>query len=109
MLEREFQKKVIELAHMFGWKIAHFRTAINARGVHMTPVAADGKGWPDLVLVHPGRGVVLFRELKSDTGRLDPHQIAWGEWLLACGMDWGMWKPKDWDTIVGVLGGGRAT
>ena len=107
--EREFQRTVISLAHTFHWKVAHFRTAMNARGVYMTPVGADGAGWPDLVLVHPTRGTVLFRELKAEKGRLDPKQVAWGRWLTAAGCDWAMWKPSQINEIAVLLSAGRAT
>ena len=107
--ERDFQRQVIELAQMFEWRVAHFRTALNQRGHYQTPVAADGAGWPDLVLVHERSGRILFRELKSDKGRLAQNQEDWGRWLEAAGCDWGVWKPKDLDGIAVVLSGGRAT
>ena len=109
MLERDFQRAVIEVAHTFSWKVAHFRTAINARGHYQTPVGGDGAGWPDLVLAHSGSGRILFRELKSDTGRLAPNQQQWGDRLVACGCDWDVWRPADMKHIVTVLSGGRAT
>jgi hypothetical protein len=110
MLERDYQRKVIELAHLFHWRVAHFRTAMNARGVHMTPVAADGKGWPDLVLVNPLHHRILFREVKADRGRLSPEQEQWGAWLTSAGQDWGVWQPRDWDTVVvPTLTAGNAT
>lgn len=109
MNEREFQRAVIEVAHSFGWKVAHFRTAMNARGVHMTPVAADGKGWPDLVLVHPQQGVALFRELKSADGRLSAEQARWLADLNAAGLDAGVWRPIHMSQIVAQPSFGRAT
>jgi hypothetical protein len=106
--ERDFQRTVIELAHLFGWKVAHFRTAMNARGVYMTPVGADGAGWPDLVLIHPARGRILYRELKAERGRLDPRQTTWGEWLTAAGCDWTVWRPSDMPEITYTLSHGTA-
>src|SRR5690606_4527127 len=61
--ESAFQRQVLALAKMLGWRTAHFRPAMNQRGDWRTPVAGDGKGWPDLVLVKGER--VLFRELKT--------------------------------------------
>lgn len=107
--EKEFQKQVIELAHAFGWKIAHFRTAMNARGHYQTPVGADGAGWPDLVLVHPEWKLILFRELKTEKGKLAEHQRIWGEWLVAADQDWAVWRPSDLPIIATALSGGRAT
>ncbi len=99
---------MIELAHTFHWKVAHFRTAMNARGIYMTPVGADGAGWPDLVLVHPGTGRVIFRELKSEKGRVTSGQEAWGVWLSRCDLDWDVWRPSDMNTIAIELSNGRA-
>lgn len=106
--ERDFQRAVIDLAHTFGWKIAHFRTAMNARGAHMTPVGGDGKGWPDLVLVHPAAGLILYRELKSATGHIESAQRDWCAWLEDAGQDFAFWRPGDWDEIVETLSFGRA-
>ena len=108
MTERDFQRAVIEVAHSFGWRIAHFRTALNKRGHYQTPVAADGKGYPDLHLVHPERGVSMFRELKVGRNKPSAEQAAWGEWLTAAGCDWAVWRESDMDEIVSVLSGGRA-
>ena len=57
-----------------------------------TPVAADGQGFPDLVLARAG--VVLFRELKTDIGKVSDEQAAW---LQAVGGK--VWRPKMWSEI----------
>ena len=107
--ERDFQRKVLDLAKMMGWRVAHFRAALNARGHYQTPVAADGACWPDLYMLHPGRRTPpLYRELKSQKGKVDPLQQRWGDDLLACGQDWSVWRPSDWPEIVDALSGGRA-
>ncbi len=51
-------------------------------------------GYPDLTVVGP-RGV-LFRELKSDRGRLTPEQRTWLDRLTAAGADAAVWRPADW-------------
>jgi hypothetical protein len=121
MTESEFQEQIIELAHVFGWRIAHFRPAQTKHGWR-TPVSADGKGWPDLVLVHAGSPPikhvhtpagsaqrVLFRELKSESGQLSSEQLQWGDWLTAAGADWQLWRPSMLDEyIVPTLTFGRA-
>src|SRR4051794_27414866 len=48
--EAVFQDQVIEIAHIYRWRVAHFRPAQTSRGWR-TPVAADGMGFPDLVLI----------------------------------------------------------
>jgi hypothetical protein len=49
------------------------------------------KGWPDWTIRGP-RGV-LFRELKSQRGRVAPEQQEWLDALAAAGMDAGVWRP----------------
>lgn len=71
---RAWEDQVIELARLYGWRVAHFRAARTAKGWR-TPVGADGAGFFDLVLV---RGPdLLFVELKADTARLTDEQRAW--------------------------------
>jgi hypothetical protein len=47
--EASFLEQIIDLAHLFGWRVAHFRAARTFSGWR-TPVQGDGKGFPDLVL-----------------------------------------------------------
>jgi hypothetical protein len=102
--EKEFQKLVIELARTLGWTVAHFHTIKDARRGWVTPAAADGAGFVDLVLA--GRDQILFRELKTRTGRLSVDQQAWGEILTRNGADYGVWRPADWrQRIIRELGG----
>jgi hypothetical protein len=50
-------------------------------------------GFPDLVLV--GTRGLIFRELKSRTGIVEPAQREWGYALHATGHDWDVWRPSD--------------
>ena len=93
MSEAELQAAVVELAQLLKWRVAHFRPAMNARGEWRTAVAADGAGWPDLVLV---RDRVLFRELKSARGTLSVEQQDWAHTLKLAGADWDVWRPAQW-------------
>ena len=104
--ETELQGAIIEYVHKLGGAVAHFRPAKTAHGWR-TPVAADGKGFPDLVICVNGR--TLFRELKRQsptTSKLSPEQEACGEWLTDADSDWGVWRPMDWldGTIERELG-----
>ena len=101
--EAAFQRQVIRLARMTGWRTAAFRPAMNQRGDWRTPVQGDGKGWPDLVLVKGDR--ILFRELKTAAGQLSPEQREWRDTLVAAGADWALWRPRDWDAIEATLKG----
>jgi hypothetical protein len=93
--EAAFQKQVIDLAHLYRWRVAHFRparTTVAGKETWRTAVSADGQGFPDLVLAR--NGVVLFRELKTDHGKASHEQLAW---LLAVGG--AIWRPAQWSTI----------
>jgi hypothetical protein len=99
--EAEFQRMVIQLAKLRGFKVAHFRKVRvqrrNGSCYYETPVAADGKGWPDLVLC---KGKTLaFVELKTDDGRLEPEQKLWIEALGGAGAWVFVWRPSDWAAI----------
>jgi hypothetical protein len=91
---------VIDMAHLFGWRVAHFRK-VQTHGRWMTAVAADGKGFPDLVLAKLGR--VIFAELKTDKGRLSVEQELWLKELPDCVV----WRPRDWEQIERVLESGQ--
>ena len=77
--EKDFQHTVVEVAKLYGW--IHYHTYSSKR---------SPAGFPDLVLV---RDRVLFRELKTDTGKLSPHQKLWGDKLTAAGADFAVWRP----------------
>jgi hypothetical protein len=102
--EAELQSAVIELARLLGYRVAHFRPAQTVKGWR-TAVEADGKGFPDLVLVRrPAR--LLFVELKAARGRLHPDQQAWLE-LLGPAAEVYVWTPAEWSdgTVELVLRG----
>lgn len=87
--EKAFQADVVKLAKRNGW-----------RCFHVTNPLKSAPGWPDLVLVGPR---VLFRELKTETGRVSPAQEEWLADLTAAGVDAGVWKPSDWAEILRTL------
>jgi hypothetical protein len=106
--EAELQAAVIDLAHVYGWKVAHFRPAMTAKG-YRTAVSGDGKGFPDLVLAAPIRpdalvAKVLFVELKSAGGQVTQAQSVWHYRLYP---NVHVWRPADWHngTIQRVLSG----
>jgi hypothetical protein len=97
LLEKDLQRAVIDLAHLMGWRVAHFRPAQTARGWR-TAVEADGKGFPDLVLTRGGR--VMFRELKCNGGKASPEQEQWLRDLTAGGQDAGVWTDRELRTRI---------
>ena len=102
--EAAWQAQVIALAHLFGWRVAHFRPARTVHGWR-TPVAADGAGFPDLVLVGPR---VIFAELKSQRGRVSAAQRAWLDALSEAGVEAYLWRPSQFDEVADVLRPERA-
>ncbi len=98
--EAALQSQVIDLAHVFGWLVAHFRPAQNRRGHWQTPVQADGAGWPDLVLV---RERVIYAELKRVGEQPSAEQCMWLEALHNAGQEAYLWDERDWDAIVESL------
>ncbi|MBA4187575.1 MAG: hypothetical protein C0467_06105 [Planctomycetaceae bacterium] len=100
--EADFTAQVIQLAHIHGWKVAHFRPAETAKGWR-TAVQGDGAGFPDLILVKAGRPVV-YAELKSDGGKTSSAQDMWLETLRLTPSQAFVWRPDDWPEIEKVLG-----
>lgn len=98
--ELDFRRQIVGptgLATMLGWLHVSFRPAQTQHGWR-TPVTGElGKGWPDLVLIHPVKGRAMFRELKAADGSVSDAQT---EVLLALkdgGLDVGIWRPADLD------------
>jgi hypothetical protein len=93
MSEDDLLRAVLDMAALLGLKAAHFRPALSQSGRWHTAVGGAGKGYPDLTVVGPGG--VLFRELKSEVGRLSTDQRYWLADLKAAGADAGVWRPQD--------------
>lgn len=74
--ENGLQEGIIDLAHVLGYIVAHFRPAKTDKGWR-TPVGADGKGFPDLVLAHGRKARVIFAELKGTRGVVSAEQRMW--------------------------------
>jgi len=98
--EPEFQDWVLRVAERGGWCAFHIlRSDDVTMGVHTLRNSdhLDSHGWPDLVLARDG--VVLYRELKTDDGRLSRHQKRWGRTLP----NWDVWRPSDEERILAEL------
>lgn len=101
--EAQLQQAVINLAHANGWRVAHFRPVKQQRRDgsvrYLTPVQADGEGFPDLVTAKAGH-LPVFIELKDRKGSLSPAQRAW---LEALGESGHLCRPADWDLMERLL------
>lgn len=82
MTERQLQGTVQQLAQVLGWR--HYHTHDSRR---------SNPGYPDLTLVHPGQGRVIWAELKTTRGRVSPAQREWIGDLEAAGQEVYVWRP----------------
>lgn len=103
--EADFQRAVIDYAHLHGWKVVVFRVmrTVRANGSvqWMTPFGADGKGFFDTTFV---RERLVFAELKFRKDRKQsPDQEIWEARLKAAGQEVYLWFPKHWPQIEEVL------
>ena len=92
MTEAELFEEVRKLLHLYGWLYYHTHDS-----------RRSNPGFPDLVMVRPssagGAWQLLYRELKSEKGRLTDEQDRW-LWALReayCDMD--VWRPSDMERI----------
>lgn len=101
MNEKQFSEQVIDLAHLYGWRVAHFTQAqVGRGGAWVTPIKADGKGYPDLTLA---RERVIFAELKVGYNKPTEEQLQWMLWLTGAGAEHHLWYPKDLEQIQKTL------
>lgn len=79
---RQLLDRIINRCDQLGLMVYHNPESIRAQ-----------PGFPDLVIV--GRRI-LYREVKTGSGRLSPTQTTWRYKILAAGGDWRLWMPGDW-------------
>jgi hypothetical protein len=93
--------QVIQLAKHRGWRVAHFRPGLTRGGKWVTPVQADGKGFPDLLMTRREQMIVV--ETKVDGRRATPEQEAWLAAFAMAGVPAYLWCPEDWPVIEKIL------
>lgn len=128
LTEAAFQRRVIGLARAYDWRIYHAPDNRPAGKSGRAQRMADrtAVGFPDLLLIRPGRLVVA--ELKTRTGKIGPGQREWLDAFHALAVTVGtyveetdddlnmpappsiqacLWRPADWDTIHETLRDGQ--
>jgi hypothetical protein len=95
--EADFQAQVVDIARWNRWSHIY----------HTHDSRRSAPGFPDLVLARPGE--LAFAELKTDTGRPTPTQLAWLAVLATVEaategtVHAHLWRPSDIDTITATL------
>ena len=99
---KDLQKSVIDLAHMKHWHVVHNPTIQDARGIWRTALAADSRGFPDLLCF---RDRVIAIEIKGDGDTMKPEQEEWRNRCHRAGVEHYVVRPKDWldGTVEGIL------
>jgi len=94
--EKQFQAAIVDLAQQLGWHCFH---TFDSR--------RSASGFPDLFMVRGRRAIAA--ELKSDTGRVTEAQDVWLAALAEAGVETFVWRPRDKQTITGILIGRPAS
>lgn len=90
LTEEAFQQRILDYCRLRG--LLAYHTHDSRRSV---------AGFPDLVIVGGDR--ILYRELKTNGGKLSADQEKWLVRLKAAGGDASVWRPHQWDLIVSIL------
>jgi hypothetical protein len=85
--EAEFQSAICALARRMGCVVFHPKD-----------VRRSEPGFPDLTIL--GDNGLLFREIKTEEGRLRPEQADWLAKFDKANIDAAVWRPSDWPERV---------
>ena len=91
LTEKQWLRQVTDLARLYRWHVYHPWLSIRSE-----------RGWPDVAMVRPPR--LILAELRTDRGKVTPHQQEWLDLLGACpGVETHLWRPSDFDRIAEVM------
>jgi hypothetical protein len=93
--EADWQRLVTDLATLHGWFWDHDHDSRRKKA-----------GWPDLPMIHEGRGLMIWVELKVPPYGCTPAQLAMHARLRAAGQSVNVWMPCHWPEVCRVLTGG---
>ena len=104
--EADLQKAICDAATLFGWKIFSVRrSAVPGKRGPVSVVTNDGKGYPDLTLIHPVQGRILFIECKSEYGKITEDHKKWEGWIMGAHCEYLLARPSYIDAVIDVLRG----
>jgi hypothetical protein len=89
--EKKWQETVIGICKARGYLVYHTHDSRRCE-----------PGFPDLVIV--GHKRVIFAELKTIAGKVEPEQQAWLDALVSARQIVFIWRPGDLEEINAVLG-----
>lgn len=99
-LEAQCQATIVEAAKLLGYLVHAERPAQRQSGRWSTAIQGDA-GFPDLVMVHPIQGVLVFAELKRKPNDLTAAQQLWRAGLqianVGCHV---VWVPEQVDRFI---------
>lgn len=99
----QWQAQICEMAVIHGWAWCHWRPAQTKHGWRTPCEGPLGKGFPDLMLVKPGRGA-LFIEVKREIGDdLSADQVAVHAKLREAGCQIYTFRPSGFDRLMELL------
>jgi hypothetical protein len=98
--EAEFVSKIRTAAAMHGWLIYHPPPNVPTQSGYVREI---GAGFPDLTLVHPKSGRLIFAELKSDGAKPTESQERWLAALRLTEALVDVWYPADLPRIHEIL------
>ena len=101
MTGKELQKELIDLLRKCGWRVAHtppVQAVTKGRDGEdvkrwMTPIQADGKGFPDLLAV---RERLIVIEIKGKGDKLSGEQSVWLSAFRMAGVEAYVWTAAEW-------------
>ncbi len=102
LTERDFQQQIVELARIYGWEDFHVRAGRTRDSWRVPGSGSMAAGWPDLVLLHPDRRLLLFVEVKRSGGKTTPAQdrvLGLLGMLDDIAAETYVWRPEDWPFI----------
>jgi hypothetical protein len=106
--ERDLLERILGLAGGYGWVASYRPDTCEAQETVPTGAGADA-GFPNLVLLQPRHGRLVFAAVTNPGGRVTGEQAVWLDGLARVAeRSWDAvrvvaWCPSDWDEIRRVL------